>query len=162
MRFLLAFHIILVIKNKFDIHTPYTDIQSTHWYIYTYIYNYKYPQYNIGRWQKAFLLMSDKLSIWIFSKSLQYYRYTHKLQRTSQGHLRKLYIQLLNLQYFLAVTFKSTNYHADSSIYWHSLCEDILFACKGALCPKQNAAHLFLDTIGTKGEWQWLWTSVSL
>lgn len=86
--------------------------------------------------------MSDTLSIWIFSKILHYYRYTHKLQRTSQGDLRKLYIQLLNLQYFLAVAFKSTNYHADSSIYWHSVYEDILFACNGRYYPKQNDAHL--------------------
>jgi len=85
--------------------------------------------------------MSDILSIWIFSKSLQHHKYTHKLQRMSHGDLRKLYIQLLNLQYF-AVAFKSTNYHADSSIYWHSLYEDILFACNGCYCPKQNAAHL--------------------
>lgn len=27
-------------------------------------------------------------------------------------------------------------------------------------CPKEKAAHLGLDTIGTKGEWQWLWTWV--
>lgn len=50
MRFLLAFHITLVIKdkNKFDVHIPYTDIQSTHRYIYihTTINTHKY---NIGR-----------------------------------------------------------------------------------------------------------------
>lgn len=31
MRFLLAFHITLVKdKNKFDVHTLYTDVQTTH------------------------------------------------------------------------------------------------------------------------------------
>lgn len=69
MRFLLAFHITLVIKdkNKLDVHTPYTDIQlyMNNIYIHTAINTHRH---NIGR--KAFSLMPDILSTWIFSKSL--------------------------------------------------------------------------------------------
>lgn len=83
-----TFHITLVIRTKINlIYIYHILIDNLH--IDTYTYNYKYPQYNIGRWQKAFSLMSDILSIWIFSKGLQYYRYTDKLQRMSQRDLRK-------------------------------------------------------------------------
>lgn len=46
MRFLLAFHITLVIndKNKLDVHTPYTDIHLHMNNIYIHTYSHKYPQ----------------------------------------------------------------------------------------------------------------------
>lgn len=165
MRFWLAFHITLVIKdkNKLDVHIPYTDIQSTHWYIYIHTTINTHKD-NIGRWQKAFSLMSDILPTRIFSKSLQYYRYHMNYTRwakKTEGNL--LYIQLLNLQYFLAVAFKSTNCHADSSIYWHSLYKDNLSACNGPFTVLSRRLPIWvLDTIGTKGEWQWLATLVLL
>lgn len=69
--------------------------------------------------------------------------------RETEGNL--LYVQLLNLQYFLAVAFKSTNCHADSSIYWHSLYEDILSACNGpVIVLRRRLPTWVLDTLGTK------------
>lgn len=54
MRFLLAVHITLVIKdkNKLDVHTPYTDIQlhMNNIYIHTAINTHKH---NTGRWQES-------------------------------------------------------------------------------------------------------------
>lgn len=127
MRFYLLFlsHWLLRTKINFDIHLPYIDIQSTHWYIYTHT-TINTHKYNIltklfDAWHttyKKILRMSARV------------RVHNKLQRMSERDLRKLtYIQALNLQYFLGVVFKSTSCHADSSIYWHSFYEDILSAC---------------------------------
>lgn len=159
MRFLLFISHWLLKINLIYIH-HYTDIQSTHWYIYIHTTINTHNQH----WQVTESIFFD---VWqtIYMNILQkpaYYRYTHKLQRTSQGHLKKLYTQLLNSQYFLAVAFKSTNCHADSSIYWHSLYEAILFACNGHYVLSRMLPSWVLDTIGTKGGWQWLWTLVPL
>lgn len=52
----------------------------------------------------------------IFQKPaiVQIHTYITQGEPETEGNLR--YIQLRNLQYFLAVAFKSTNCHADSSI----------------------------------------------
>lgn len=72
MRFLLAVHVTLVIKdkNKLDVHTPYTDMQlhMNNRYIHTAIIP---TNTTLASDRKAFSLMPDILSTWTFSKSLQ-------------------------------------------------------------------------------------------
>lgn len=152
-------HWLLRTKNKFDVHIPYTDIQSTHWYIYIHT-TINIHKYNIGRWQESIFV-----GVWhtIYRNIFQrpeildtHTNYTGWAKET-EGNL--LYVQIINLQYFLAVAFKSTNCHADSSIYWHSFCEDILSACT---VLSRRLPPRALDTIGTTWEWQWLWTSALL
>lgn len=106
--------------------------------------------------------MPDGLSIWIFSKCLQYYRYTYKLQWRSQRDLRTPTVYtLFNLQYFLAIAFKSANWCVDPSIHGPCLCEGLHLNAAGQLLSGRLPPWV-LGTMGANGDWQWLWALVSL